>query len=358
MRTSISTLVLGLLPLALGSKGGTFRPESGGLLLNDLDTLPIAYDLLESQTKTGVPIGSSFWSSSFIHGSDNHDYLILSHVLAGQPITPSLYRGSVLDITDPSRYGRFEIFSNVSEVYSDIGDFNASYPDYGFGSIGSEEAPALRTWSSIAGAEFELTFELSSPALLNGGLGSFRGAGNSTANEWGSPAGKTQGWLSIDGSKVTVDKERSLTWYDRQWGGAPASWTWFELHIESGIPGTPALPFSIWVWQDTPDGSGGLATTREAGGVHSVVPVKSLETSGRTFTSPTTDIVYDLDWTLKLADGTEFRVSSVREDQELYAEGGLFPTYEGFVTVTGAHKDGRKIKGYGLVEIEPPKPRD
>ncbi|KAM6508361.1 hypothetical protein FALCPG4_018230 [Fusarium falciforme] len=355
MRTSISTVTLGLLPLALGFKRRVFRPESGGLLLNGLDTLPIGYNLLESQTKAGVPIGLSFWSSSFIHGSDNHDYLIVSHVLTGQKITPSLYRGSLLDITNPSRYGRFEIFSNVSGVYSDTGDFNASYPDYGFGSIGSEGAPVLRTWSSVAGAEFNLTFELSSPVLLNGGLGSFRGAGNATAKEWGSPACKTNGWLSIDGSKVTVDTERSLTWYDRQWDGAPASWTWFELHIESETPGESALPFSIWVWKDTPDGSGGLATTRSAGGVQNVIPVKSLETSGRTFTSPATDIVYDLDWTLKLADGTVFRVSSVREDQELYAESGLFATYEGFVTVTGVDKDGRKIGGYGLVEIEPPK---
>ena len=274
--------------------------------------------------------------------------MIVSHVLAGLPVSPSMYRGSILDITNPSRYGRFEIFSNVSEVYSDTGNLNTSYPDYGFSSVGSDEAPAMRTWSAVSGAEFDLTFELSSPALLNGGLGSFK-AGNTTAHEWGVPAGKTKGWFRVDGSKIAVDVERSLTWYDRQWNGAPTSWTWFELHIESEKHGASATPYSIWVWgEDTPGGSAGLATIRDAAGVQRVVPVVSMVTSSRTFTSPVTGIVYNLDWTLKLADGTEFCASSVREDQELYGEGGVFPTYEGFATVSGVYNDGQKVKGYGL----------
>lgn len=37
------------------------------------------------------------------------------------------------------------------------------------------------------------------------------------------PDGKTTGWLAFNGSTITVDTEKSLTWYDRQWAGAPAN---------------------------------------------------------------------------------------------------------------------------------------
>ena len=40
---------------------------------------------------------------------------------------------------------------------------------------------------------------------------------------WSMPAGKTTGSLDFNGSKVIVDTEKSLTWYDRQWAGAPAN---------------------------------------------------------------------------------------------------------------------------------------
>ncbi|KAH7118070.1 hypothetical protein B0J13DRAFT_513959 [Dactylonectria estremocensis] len=352
MPTSRFAGIFGL--LCLGAKATAFRPDTESLLAKGLDKLPIAYNLLDSQTKAVVPVGSSFWSSSFIRGSDDHDYMIVSHVLAGQPISPSLYRGSVLDISNTSRYARFEIFSDISNVYSATGDLNATYSDYGFSSISSDKSPAMRTWSSISGSEFDLTFDLSSPALLNGGLGSFPAA-NSTAYEWSMPAGKTKGWLQIDGKKVSVDTKRSVTWYDRQWSGAPASWTWFQLHIEGDEPGVPETPYSIWAWPRTTSGSEGISTSRDARGVQSVAPVASVKTSDRIFTSPASGVEYALDWTVKLADGTQFSVSSVRDDQELYADGGQFATWEGFVKVTGRHKDGRKFKGYGLVEIEPPK---
>jgi hypothetical protein len=102
----------------------------------------------------------------------------------------------------------------------------------------------MRTWSSISGAEFDLSFELSSPALLNGGLGSFQG-GRSIVNEWSMPAGRTTGWLSLNRTKVTVNTQKSLTWYDRQFNGAPPGWSWFQLHVDSGTAGEDVTPISI-----------------------------------------------------------------------------------------------------------------
>ncbi|TVY70059.1 Kievitone hydratase [Fusarium oxysporum f. sp. cubense] len=334
-----------LLPL-LAVNAASFRSEEGSILSNGSYQLPTSFDIASTQTNREGADGASFWSSSFILGSNNHSYLVLSHVLAD----PSLYRASILDITDPSLYTQFETLSKPTSFYSDTGVFNASFPDYGFGSTSpSDGLSEMRTWSAVPGAEFDLTFESTSPVLLNGGLGVFK-AGNSTVYEWSMPAGKTRGWLNVNGTKVIVDTAQSLTWYDRQWGGAPPNWSWFELHLEN-VNGTD-IPLSIWVW-DEEHGQRGVATVRD-GGVQNVIPVASLETSGRTFSSKASGATYPLDWSLHLADGTELSISSVRDDQELYAPGGKLPTYEGYVTVAGVYKGSQKVEGYGLIEISPP----
>jgi hypothetical protein len=51
---------------------------------------------------------------------------------------------------------------------------------------------------------------MSSAALLNGGLSFFQGA-NSTSYQRGEPAGKTTGWVSLNGLKAAVNTEHSLT---------------------------------------------------------------------------------------------------------------------------------------------------
>lgn len=279
--------------------------------------------------------------------------MIVSQVIAGlsnSPSTSSTYRGSVLDITDPSQYNQFEFFSSISDLFAPNGDFNASFPNYGFSSVAPQDgSPTMRTWSSVSGAEFDLTFQLSSPALLNGGLGFFP-VENSTINEWSVPAGKTTGWLAVDGTKVTVDAQKSLTWYDRQWNGAPSSWTWFELHINGRASGEDVTPMSVWTYNTT-SGSKGFATIRELEGAQNIESVTSIQPSNRTYTSQASGLLYPLDWILELGDGTIFNISSVRPDKELYGVDGAVPTYEGYVTVEGMHKNGGALKGYGLVEV-------
>ncbi|KAK9384200.1 hypothetical protein V1515DRAFT_612421 [Lipomyces mesembrius] len=358
-RHIFSAILFHLLPITIEATrfhNPRFRPESGGILSSGLATLPLQFDLLGSQRNASGFPGNSFWSSSFLHGCDNHDYLVVSHVLTGIDIVPgtnSMYRASVLDITDPSRYAMFEFFSNISSAFPYNGDFNVTLHDYGFSTANpGGDVSKLRTWSQVPGAQFDLQFDLSARVLLDGGLGVFK-TGDSTVHEWSMPAGNTTGWLSLNGSKVIIDTEQSLTWYDRQWAGAPRNWTWFELHIDSRNPEVADIPLSIWVWGDHESGIGGVASVREGGVVQSVVPVTLLEPSNRTYTSQETGIVYSLDWVLELADGTAFWISSVRADQELYAPGGIFPTYEGYITVRGTYKGIWEVEGYGLVEISP-----
>jgi kievitone hydratase len=127
-----------------------------------------------------------------------------------------MYRASILDITDPTYYKMFEVFSEVESFYLDSGDLNATWPDFGFCTV--NDGQTIHTWSTTSGLEFNFTSELTSPALLNGGLGNFL-VGSRSIYEWGTPACKTTGSFTINGSTVEIDSENSLTWFDRQCHG-------------------------------------------------------------------------------------------------------------------------------------------
>ncbi|KAH0432263.1 kievitone hydratase [Colletotrichum camelliae] len=351
MQSSLLKLAI-LLAQPLAGTAATFRPERDGLLhegLHNLPTFSPAVSQTINQTRD-LPSDGSFWSSSFIHASNNHSYLVLSHLLS----SIAVYRASVLDITDPSHpYAQYQVITSPASPFSPSGVFNASFPDYGFGSTSTttDGISELRTWSARPddGVEFDLTFSTSAPILLNGGLGFFQSR-NSTVYEWSMPAGLTRGWIAVNGTRVAVDPARSLTWYDRQWGGAPPGWSWFELHLDQE-GSSYDVPMSVWVWEEA-GAAAGLATIRDWRDVQKVVPVTSLVPSNRTYTSPSSGAVYPLDWTLELGDATRLSISSVRPDQEMVAEGGLLPTYEGYVTVSGVYQGNQSVEGYGLVELE------
>jgi hypothetical protein len=168
--------------------------------------------------------------------------------------------------------------------------------------------------------------------------------------EWSMPAGTTTGSFVINGETVFVDSVKSSTWYDREWGNVAQSWVWFEIHLESIGPGKSGIDMSVWVWKDNISGDKQFATVRETPGVHTVIPVMSLQPSNRTFTSPTTGAIYPLDFELNLIDGTKLSISSVRPDQELFDQKRTFIGYEGYAIVTGSYKSIPGAHGYGIIE--------
>jgi hypothetical protein len=322
-------------------------------------SLPVSYNLSTSQTdQDPSSTNGSFWSSSFVHASNGHDYLVISNVVAGLPIPllSSEIRASILDITNPSLYSEFAFLSNITNLYSTTGVLNASFDNYGFGSTSSTEGLSqLRTFSQMSGTEFDLTFDTSSPVLLNGGLGEFFVAGG-VGLEWSMPAGKTAGWIGVNGTKVPVDSERSLTWYDRQWGVVPSSFTWFQVHIGGGDPQGPCqiVVLSIWDWVDPINGNKAFATMRTGvQGVQTVTPITSTPSTTKTFTSAITGITYPLEWAVELFDGTKLTLMSIRPDQETPTSNGPLSTYTGFLNVTAEFPSGQVSQGFGVVEILP-----
>lgn len=97
--------------------------------------------------------------------------LHVSHV--GNP-GPGYYRYSILDISNPSYYQQYAYQgSEADPVSAHISGANITLPTYGFEAVDpADTLAAMRTWST-SGFEFDLTFELSSPVILNGGSGTF-----------------------------------------------------------------------------------------------------------------------------------------------------------------------------------------
>jgi hypothetical protein len=328
------------------------------MLTRPQDTLPLHYPIASTGTQGANATtqgAGSFWASSFLTGSDGHTYMVLSHVLT----QPSLayYRASLLDVTDPSAgYKQFcHVTTTAAALPADNAgkSYNSTFSDFSLASTSpTDPLTEFRTWSTVSGVEFDLTFSTTSSLLLNGGTGLFDVA-NGTQWEWSMPAGFTTGYVvNANGTRITVDWTNSLTWYDRQLSPSPgnfggANWTWFELHLRNG--NKPDVTMSIWFANSSTAGDlpVSFATVREAPGKNAVLGAHLDITSDRTFVSASTNVTYPLDWTVTLADGTSLHISSVLADQELHTDDGLVPSYEGFVTVNGS------MTGYGLVEMVP-----
>jgi kievitone hydratase len=322
--------------------------------------LPTAFNLSAGWTNVGtgdVKGGmSSFWTSSFIHASNAHDYLVVSHVVLVPDGPITVYRGSFFDITT-KQYSMFDdVIIAAEQIYSPPsvgGIFSASRnASYFFGAVPSSlntSTPQLRTWSSVPGVGFDLTFDLASKPLLNAGIGAFQVEGG-WGFEYALPAMKVTGSLLVNGTNVTADSTRSMTWFDRQWGLFPDGWTWFEVNLPATKPGEDGTKMSIWHWADHVNGNKTFATIRD-GDVQKVMAVTSFQPSTRTFHSQSTGFTYPLDWDLVLADDTKLQISSTLPDQQLHSPEGTFASYTGYVTIDAQLMGCSKAKGYGLVEI-------
>ncbi|PSN73805.1 hypothetical protein BS50DRAFT_566738 [Corynespora cassiicola Philippines] len=356
MRSFNFLMATGLtIPLLASAGNPRFWPDTSGIQYErHLAPLPSLYNLSDSQSLY-TNIANSFWSTSFVLGSDGHEYLVISHVLGGNIL--NIYRASVLDITDPSYFKQYSSFYNTTSGRTEL-DF--SFDGYYFGLVGKDRLGSIRTYSTYGDVHFNISFELSSPIILNGGVGSFQWEVSSVydtvVKEWSMPAGRTIGSLRKGDKIVEFDSDKSFTWYDRQWQvGSATNWTWFQLHLQSGSEGT-SYPekYSIWFFPSGfDDSTKGFATVREQSGVQTVKPA-SLSERGDPWLSPISNIKYALNWKIELVDGTVLEIASIRDDQELSDPQGSFKTYEGFVNVTGATKSGERMRGFGLVEIQPP----
>ncbi|KAI3527908.1 hypothetical protein CSPX01_16627 [Colletotrichum filicis] len=303
--------------------------------------LPTLYSFQESQLASEQT--NSYWAASFVTASNDHQYAIMSQQVptsTGQ----SVFQSSILDLEHTSNYwltgglaplqGNLTIKNGLLDIEVDGSAFK---------STSNDSFSSLNTWGKYDTYAFNLTFDASSPVILNGGVGRYRW-GTGTTTQWSLPSCRTQGSFTINGTTLEVDPTRSLTWYDRQHGvGGPNNFTWFGLNFSGGIRA------SIW-YSDTAEPSQQLrfATIRAGDGLH-LVRFKMTPGNATTWTSPVTNTTYAQDWKLYFDNGDFLTIKSIRQDQEKGSGAARF--YSGIVEAGGSLFG--QEKGFGFVDIAP-----
>jgi kievitone hydratase len=152
----------------------------------------------------------SFWANSFVRGSNGHNYYIACHVQDyASDIEGALqsYRAAILDVTDPSFYLNFVKIGlkGSPSFWDDDGNFHASFDGLGMEATSSEDPlQGLRMWTSLEGIEYDLTWNFSSPAVLNGALGSYL-VGGELGFEWSLPKVSRVKRKDFEVTHTTVD---------------------------------------------------------------------------------------------------------------------------------------------------------
>lgn len=325
------------------------------LTLQQIDQLPLAFNLSDSLFRDETQSDGSFWVNSFIHGSNGRDYYVAAHALNYtfdfEGALPA-FRAGILDLTDPSFYVQYIDFPPTnSSFWAQNGQYRAAWENYGMESASTDPLQGIRAYSSFQGVEFDLTFDFSSPILLNAALGSFPINGD-YGYEWSLPKGVTKGWLKVNDELVNIVPEKSSSWLDRQWASTQDAFTWFMINMEES-DWLDYSTFCVWDWQDAVYGRKEFATVRNARtGCDSVVPSKVVASPDKFFTSPETGIEYPQEWTV-LIDDLEIFITTPRPGQiwEAEADTGFPPQLSGYVDVVVKRDGHAPVKGWGATDV-------
>ncbi|KAF2420134.1 hypothetical protein EJ08DRAFT_598586, partial [Tothia fuscella] len=297
---------------------------------------------------------ASWWTSHFVRTTDRGKYAVISHALSAIPDAPMVVRSSILDLLDVKNYWKDSRYISNPVTVSN-GRLNVTSGSYfGIRALSEDTISQMNTYRNGESYSFDISFNATSKALLNVG-GNMWQIGGYKNTQWGLPACRTSGSLSINGKKLTIDTEKSLTWYDRQWSPSDlppptgpvlfGNFIWFELHFSKDIKA------SIWSYDHRIDKSKSrrFATVRTGSGLM-MLPFTLETTSKRFWTSPLSKITYPLQWTLLFAGGDFIDIESVREDQELYGDAALMDSiYAGVVTAKGKFLG--ETDAFGIVEM-------
>ncbi|RAL09964.1 kievitone hydratase [Aspergillus homomorphus CBS 101889] len=296
----------------------SFEPDEALDIWND--GLPTLYTFNETHLAN---LGGSWWTSSFITGTEREQSLVISHIL--DISVCAYFRASILGINTPG-YKQFLV--RGSSMMHNSMRLDLQVGNNPIQSVSEDDISQMRAYSINPNFTFDLIFNATFPILPNAGAGAFIfGAG--TSSEWALPRCKTEGTLTgSDGKKVTIDPDNSFTWYDRQYGtGTPptGNWTWFEFHV-------PGLESKLSIWAiDNPDTN---QTSRLAN-------IHGADDNSQDLLAE----FYPKDQRFGSLD-----ISSVLADQEIVGTSALETAYEGFVAVI-SKIHAKHVQGYGLVAI-------
>jgi predicted secreted hydrolase len=223
-----------------------------------------------------------------------------------------------------------------------------------------DDGKDARGWKLEArenGIDLSLTLTETLAPILHGKAGqeglSLKGPQPGQASYYYSVAGlETAGTLKLNGRSYKIVSGRS--WMDHEFGSnqlseAQAGWDWFAIQLDNkGVLMLYVLrhkdgsiePASSGTWV-APDGS------------RTHVDLADLKfTRGRSWTSPTSDGQYTLEWTIDIAKlNLSLTVTAAQDDQEIKpGNNSGVSYYEGATRVKGT-LNGAEVKGDGYLEI-------
>ncbi|PVH70954.1 hypothetical protein DL98DRAFT_577626 [Cadophora sp. DSE1049] len=320
----------------------------------DVSPLSTAYtsqagilNLTKSQITPELPV-NSYWTIYFLHGSNNHDYFLVAHFTANGTASPisTRYRVSLLDINDCYYYGTtldapnatfatdtFYYKADKFETYSTMPDLFSTQ--------------VVR--STVEGAEFNLISSPRGPNLYDAGNGGFFW-GTDWTYEFAYPEQWVIGNLTYKGEVVDIIPEKSMSWFDRQYGLGVgfAGWNLWILLFENGIKTCiwhseavhdyPKQYFATFMF---PDGHHEVYPVDSD--IHPSVPFVSNQT-GFTYygrhevTIPGINAYFDIQQPVLAGEMTQ-------EDRPIAAT----TLYEGYSVVKGYIR-GQRVEGWGVSE--------
>ncbi|KAI8939827.1 hypothetical protein NX059_003565 [Plenodomus lindquistii] len=326
---------------ALGSALYDFSPDNSPTVYDH----NLATQISLPATQVVAEGFNSYWLSHFLTTGNDTQFVVISHAVV-LPTNQITIRSSVLDVGNPEI---FWMSSTTVPLQGNATSINGQLSIKGEGfelsSNSEDNLASIVSAGSTDYYKYNLTVKASSRVILNAGTGIFNW-GKSRTTQWSLPSAQTSGTLSIGDSLYQVNGERSMTWYDRQYGdgGPDGGFTWFGIHF----PGSN-VKASIWHSDHSdPEQHLRFATVRTDYGL-TIVRFKATADPNEAWTSPTTNVTYQTKWFLEFDNGDFLEVTSVRKDQEIPAD-GLFVA-SAFATVKGqffGHK-----KGFALVDVVP-----
>jgi len=286
----------------------------------------------------------SYWWATFITGSDKHQYsLVITAANAGPSQTVSSI--SLVDITADTHFG----ISSYEDGQMSLTSFHSKTSFLEVGSTASDQFSQNWAISTLPEAPFNLSFIPRGPNLYQGGSGEFIW-GTDVAYCVDATETEVHGTITVGGKVVQVVPEKSMSWFDLQWGPGYASQGWhaFVILLDNGVKLQATVTHNTPLYKQ-----GSFTTIGYPDGHQEVWAVDNSTYPTNPWVSPQSNITYYSNYILKIpGKGILYADLPVKGGETAPVVGSTpantiadtFAWYRGEL-------DGKLVKGWGIMEL-------
>jgi len=287
----------------------------------------------------------SYWAAYFYEGDNGHSYSGI-WINANVNSTTILTSLSITDITGNTAYG---------ESFYTPGQLSTTKLEAKADGILDIFATSEDQWDEISAISyskvfpFNLTLKTRGPNLYQGGTGAYIW-GSDIAYAFDNPEAYTTGsFTTPQGEHVNIVPEKSITWFDVQWGPGYAGYGWysFVMLLDNGVK------IATQTAKPLPDGSfNSIATFSYPDGHQEVYGIDPVTIASNPWVSNWTNITYYYDYEITVPlKGTFWLHLPVAGGEVTHRDD---PTPDNSISDSFAYVkafvDGEYINGIGIAE--------